>query len=171
MLAGRAKADASTSVQDYHLCVEECRERDKPGFLLTIKSCTGCLLTILMRGQDSQQKTCARFDHLEILKRLPVDHQIFAQVLFVPSGCAHCVTNVTDTLAISANYVDSSNICRALSELHIASAEDDRSFEVRFHCKTIGVLRRHCKTKGFLGSVCHCQTMAEAPVPMTSLPN
>lgn len=41
------------------------------------------------------------------------------QVLFVPSGCAHSVTNLTDTAAISANFVDSSNVERCLSELQV----------------------------------------------------
>ncbi len=36
----------------------------------------------------------------------------YTQILFVPAGCAHAVTNVTDTLAFSANYVDASNIDR-----------------------------------------------------------
>ncbi len=31
------------------------------------------------------------------------------EVLFVPAGCAHSVRNVTDTVAISANYIDSSS--------------------------------------------------------------
>lgn len=52
------------------------------------------------------------------------------QVLFVPSGCAHCVTNLTNTLAISANYVDGSNVERAVSELEYAASEDARSMEV-----------------------------------------
>jgi hypothetical protein len=52
------------------------------------------------------------------------------QVLFVPSGCAHSVTNLTDTAAISANFVDTSNIKRCLSELQVASSEDVRSLEV-----------------------------------------
>ena len=32
------------------------------------------------------------------------------EVLFVPAGCPHGVRNVTDTVAISANYIDSSNL-------------------------------------------------------------
>jgi hypothetical protein len=48
------------------------------------------------------------------------------EVLFVPAGCAHSVGNVTDTVAISANYVDDSNLSMAVRELEFTSAEDPR---------------------------------------------
>jgi hypothetical protein len=48
------------------------------------------------------------------------------EVLFVPAGCPHGVWNVTDSIAISANYVDYSNLSLAITELELTSAEDPR---------------------------------------------
>lgn len=43
-------------------------------------------------------------------------------VLFVPAGCPHHVENLTDTLALSCNYVDATNVDNALVALgHQAS--------------------------------------------------
>ncbi|CAM9816845.1 unnamed protein product [Ascophyllum nodosum] len=38
-------------------------------------------------------------------------------VLFVPAGCPHRVENLTDTLAVSCNYVDATNVGGALEAL------------------------------------------------------
>ncbi|CAN0365462.1 unnamed protein product, partial [Scytosiphon promiscuus] len=38
-------------------------------------------------------------------------------ILFVPSGCPHYVENLTDTLALSCNYVDSTNVEASLEAL------------------------------------------------------
>lgn len=38
-------------------------------------------------------------------------------MLFVPAGCPHRVENLTDTLAVSCNYVDATNVIGALEAL------------------------------------------------------
>lgn len=38
-------------------------------------------------------------------------------MLFVPAGCPHRVENLTDTLAVSCNYVDATNVVGALEAL------------------------------------------------------
>jgi len=43
------------------------------------------------------------------------------EVLFVPHGCPHRVSNVTASIAISANFCDGSNITAAVEELDIAA--------------------------------------------------
>ncbi len=35
-------------------------------------------------------------------------------LLFVPSGTPHRVRNLDDTVAVSGNYIDSSNWCQAM---------------------------------------------------------
>ena len=42
------------------------------------------------------------------------------ELLFVPSGCPHQVTNLTPTCAISANFVHESNLRLAIDELEVA---------------------------------------------------
>jgi hypothetical protein len=43
------------------------------------------------------------------------------EVLFVPHGCPHRVTNISSSIAISANFCDGSNIRAAVEELDIAA--------------------------------------------------
>jgi hypothetical protein len=43
------------------------------------------------------------------------------EVLFVPHGCPHRVTNDSASIAISANFCDRSNISAAVQELDIAA--------------------------------------------------
>ncbi|CAM9505435.1 unnamed protein product, partial [Laminaria digitata] len=38
-------------------------------------------------------------------------------LLFVPAGCPHRVENLTDTLALSCNYVDATNVDASLTAL------------------------------------------------------
>jgi len=45
------------------------------------------------------------------------------ELLFVPAGCAHAVTNLTPTLAISANFVSPSNRQLAIDELSVAGLQ------------------------------------------------
>ena len=45
-------------------------------------------------------------------------------MLFVPAGCPHHVTNLETSVAISANFVDSSNIERVKEELRINALID-----------------------------------------------
>ena len=49
------------------------------------------------------------------------------ELLFVPSGCPHRVDNVEKSLAISANFVDRSNVDKVLEELNINAFLDYRS--------------------------------------------
>jgi hypothetical protein len=43
------------------------------------------------------------------------------EVLFVPHGCPHRVTNESCSIAISANFCDGSNISAAVEELDVAA--------------------------------------------------
>ena len=45
----------------------------------------------------------------------------------MPAGCPHGACNLTDSVAISANYVDYSNLALAIAELELACAEDARA--------------------------------------------
>ena len=49
------------------------------------------------------------------------------EILFVPSGCPHYVENLTQSIAISANYVDPSNLPLVLKELAINGLRDPRA--------------------------------------------
>ena len=51
-------------------------------------------------------------------------------LLFVPSGCAHRVENLTLSLAISANFVDLSNFPLVKKELHYRSLVDPNAQEL-----------------------------------------
>ena len=45
--------------------------------------------------------------------------------MFVPSGCPHCVQNVGDTIAMSANFVDATNLADVTQEVaHLALYND-----------------------------------------------
>ena len=65
------------------------------------------------------------------------------EVLFVPAGCAHTVVNCCDSVAISANYIDASNLDLALDELIVSQAEDTRLEPI---VDTLGSLRRSLAT-------------------------
>ncbi len=45
----------------------------------------------------------------------------------MPSGCPHWVENLEKSLAISANFVDLSNIEEVISELRVNSIVDERA--------------------------------------------
>ena len=104
-----------------------------PRYMSSLDPCFDAESDVFGRGRSKngglQGKMAENAPQAAEAKRWEVDLQA-GQVLFVPSGCAHSVTNLTDTVAISANFVDSSNIKRCLSELEIASSEDARSLEV-----------------------------------------
>jgi len=57
----------------------------------------------------------------EILSRCRPTEVVLEQgeVLFVPAGCPHFVENLTDTVAISANFIDSSNLAGAVDHLRV----------------------------------------------------
>ena len=52
------------------------------------------------------------------------------ELLFVPSGCPHRVENMEKSLAISANFVDRSNLAKVLEELKVNSILDERSADL-----------------------------------------
>ena len=52
------------------------------------------------------------------------------EVLFVPAGCPHRVENLTKSLAISANFVDKSNIDLVMRELSIDALQDQRAADL-----------------------------------------
>lgn len=51
-------------------------------------------------------------------------------LLFVPAGCPHRVENLTQSAAISANFVDLSNLSLVKKELHFASLVDPSAREL-----------------------------------------
>ena len=53
-----------------------------------------------------------------------------SDLLFVPSGCPHRVENLEASLAISANFVDQSNLNLVKKELEVNSLLDLRSKEL-----------------------------------------
>jgi hypothetical protein len=62
------------------------------------------------------------FGHERSAAACPYDFLLQAgDVLFVPRGCPHRVTNVSTSIAISANFCDRGNIGAAVEELDIAA--------------------------------------------------
>jgi hypothetical protein len=51
-------------------------------------------------------------------------------VIFIPANCAHFVLNRTDTIAVSANFIDSTNLHLAQSELGAAANLDPRVLQL-----------------------------------------
>lgn len=49
------------------------------------------------------------------------------ELLFVPFGCPHRVENLTKSLAISANFVDGSNLAAVKQELKVNGLLDPRA--------------------------------------------
>ncbi|OQR98177.1 hypothetical protein ACHHYP_09040 [Achlya hypogyna] len=54
-------------------------------------------------------------------------------ILFVPSGTPHYVGNLTDTVALSANYIDESNWKEAVAALERQATTDPRARDVARH--------------------------------------
>ena len=52
------------------------------------------------------------------------------EILFVPAGCPHRVHNLTDSLAISSNFVDVSNIADVRRELRAAGLVDEGAWHL-----------------------------------------
>jgi len=51
-------------------------------------------------------------------------------VIFVPAGAAHQVENLADSVAVSMNYVDGSNLSRAIEELFALALRGGKDEEV-----------------------------------------
>ncbi|CAK4670435.1 hypothetical protein LEN26_010978 [Aphanomyces euteiches] len=58
-------------------------------------------------------------------------------ILFVPAGTPHYVENITDTVAVSSNYIDSSNWPLAREALEQQSFSDPRAAELLAHLEKI----------------------------------
>jgi hypothetical protein len=65
-----------------------------------------------------------KYPHLRLLN---CSETILApgELLFVPAGSPHQVTNLDDIIAISMNYIDGSNVQLSKKELLFSAAEDD----------------------------------------------
>ena len=76
---------------------------------------------------------------------------ISGDVLFVPSGCPHRVENLTQSVAISANFVDPSNLQTVVEEVEIAALIDPRSADLltqlTYKCAPILKDISHCMDK------------------------
>ena len=55
------------------------------------------------------------------------------ELLFVPAGCAHAVSNLTATAAISANFVSQSNRQLAIDELSVAGLQAPPAADLAHH--------------------------------------
>lgn len=55
--------------------------------------------------------------------------------MFVPAGCPHRVENLTDTLALSCNYVDATNVDASLKALQDQARKTREDFERERHMK------------------------------------
>ena len=78
------------------------------------------------------------------------------EVLFVPAGCPHGVWNVTDSIAISANYVDYSNLSLAITELEFTSTEDPRARVVLDSLRELQEERVAAESELSSGGVAEC---------------
>ena len=65
-------------------------------------------------------------DQLESLQCYSVE-LLPGQLLFVPSGSPHMVENITDTVAVSGNFVNESNLDEVVKHLKINALKDPRS--------------------------------------------
>ncbi|BFZ03456.1 hypothetical protein BsWGS_06495 [Bradybaena similaris] len=52
------------------------------------------------------------------------------ELLFVPAGSPHYVENLSNSVAVSANYVDQSNLEQVIEELRINALMDPRAFDL-----------------------------------------
>ena len=69
-------------------------------------------------------------------------------MLFVPNGIPHRVVNLSPTVALSANYVDGSNIEDVLQHLEEASLFHPRSAELRLALQELPRTKEHLQVGG-----------------------
>jgi hypothetical protein len=60
------------------------------------------------------------------------------ELLFVPQGCPHRVETLTDSVAVSANFVDRSNLSCALEELRVDGLLNPRAGDLRSQLAVLG---------------------------------
>jgi hypothetical protein len=63
-----------------------------------------------------------------------------SEILFVPAGCPHAVKNLTHTSAISANFVDVSNLDQVRDELRIAGLRNPDAARLYRHMSSADFL-------------------------------
>ena len=62
-------------------------------------------------------------------------------LLFVPAGCPHKVENLEDSIAVSGNFVNESNIGEAEKHLRISALQDPRAGDLLREFNNLGLLR------------------------------
>ena len=61
-------------------------------------------------------------------------------LLFVPAGCPHKVENLEDSIAVSGNFVNESNIGEAEKHLRISALQDPRAGDLLREFHNLGLL-------------------------------
>ena len=61
-------------------------------------------------------------------------------LLFVPAGCPHKVENLEDSIAVSGNFVNESNIGEAEKHLRISALQDPRAGDLLREFDNLGFL-------------------------------
>ena len=61
-------------------------------------------------------------------------------LLFVPAGCPHKVENLEDSIAVSGNFVNESNIREAEKHLRISALQDPRAGDLLREFDNLGFL-------------------------------
>ena len=62
-------------------------------------------------------------------------------LLFVPAGCPHKVENLEDSIAVSGNFVNKSNIGEAEKHLRISALQDPRAGDLLREFDNLGFIR------------------------------
>ena len=62
-------------------------------------------------------------------------------LLFVPAGCPHKVENLEDSIAVSGNFVNESNIGEAEKHLRISALQDPRAGDLLREFDNLGFLQ------------------------------
>ena len=62
------------------------------------------------------------------------------QLLFVPSGCPHRVENLEDSIAVSGNFVNESNVEEAVKHLRISALQDPRAGDLLAELADLGLV-------------------------------
>ena len=80
----------------------------------------------------------------------------------MPCGIAHVVTNLSHTAAISANYVDSTNLDAVLDELSVRALRDPRANALRQELQKVCCIHKcsnECTCTSH-GKACQCHNLA-----------
>ena len=80
------------------------------------------------------------------------------EILFVPAGCPHFVENMEDTLAISSNYVDHSNVSGTLKVLKDMSLLNEQAGELLHQLDVFSSKRPHIEQENVPWKEFKCST-------------